>query len=130
MSNPEALAPCPHKEGDSHWFRWDPYEGRNVWNPLEAKCKGCGKSIEQLLNLGAPPRTYDSDVAALAPMLPDGWYLQNIHGDLCWCADPEKPTYDESGWKCIAYTIPHPLVITKTESATSLRRIQGGKVID
>lgn len=47
---------CTHKsaDGESHLFKWpegDPTHGpRNIWNPMQPVCSGCGQSIHALLN--------------------------------------------------------------------------------
>lgn len=76
---------------------------------------------------------YDLAIHALAPYLKDGFITQDNHGVTDWHGVPHAPVF-QGFWSSrhIPCPIPYPIEIPACEggSVASLRRIQGGKVVD
>lgn len=81
-----------------------------------------------------PPRTYDGDVAALAPMLPDGWVTMDPSGQIMfWFTPPsfyEGLPPETSEWIGNSGVKVDGIKLTPCEDwRTSLRLLRGGKVV-
>ncbi len=71
---------------------------------------------------------YDKAIEALAPYLPDGFVAQDEDGEICLFKEGEPHIHEKTVWiggfaECI------PLNVRCPDWRTSLRRIQGGRVV-
>ena len=96
-------------------------EAAKAWDETSRKLRGI-----------TLPRTYDGDIEALAPMLPDGWVAMQPSEELVfWYSNGLAPeiVYDTHWGLNYAIRIPTLKISDPSDWRTSLRRIQSGKVV-